>query len=369
VLPDELLAYFERVFERDERGVFPAALLEKLRFVECSRCGVEHARAACPSCEPNAARRVTEVVRVRGTVTGRRVFETSGVVLCARVQGGKLRVVYHEQGTYRREGGRALFAGKLDPALRFGVSGETTLIARDGEMVVLAPGAPPVRVALDSGSVGPAFAANARHRYWTRAGRLLRDAGAPVGRDTASLLGADAAEPIGDVLEGQTRIWVGPSFGLGLYRASNLSVAFVFDAERRGVNDSLALPPLAGELVDVTCALDEARAWLLLALRASGMTVHRCFVYSRSGELEGKAEAEAGDGSWLGSLRGKCAAGGKLLSADDAGIARIEVVAGALRRTREFPDTEPFVSGATELLAGGDGLYAVNARSVDVLSL
>jgi hypothetical protein len=361
VLPDELLEYFERVFEKDERGAFPLRLFERLRFTECPRCHVEHARAACPLCDPNAAHRAAEVVRVRGTVTCRRVFETSGVVLCARIQGGKLRVVYHEHGAYRREDGRALFQGKLDATLRFAVSGEITLVARAGEMLLLSPGAQAQRVALDSGSVGPAFDANGRHRYWTRAGRLLRDAPAT--------LGADASEPIGDVLLGQTRIWVGPAFGLGLYRASNLSVAFVFDAERRGVNDSLALPPLAGELLEVTCVLDETRAWLLLALRAHGKTIHRCFVYSRSGELEGRADAEPGDGSWLASLRGKCAAGGKLLCADDAGVARVEVAAGVLKKTREFPDTEPFVNAGTELLAGADGLYAVGPRSIDVLAL
>ena len=46
-------------------------------------------------------------------------------------------------------------------------------------------------------------------------------------------------EAIGEVLEGQTRFWVGPAFGLGFYRAGAFSVAFTFDAMKSGINDSL----------------------------------------------------------------------------------------------------------------------------------
>src|SRR4029079_8152356 len=101
--------------------------------------------------------------------------------------------------------------------------------------------------------------------------------------------GAASTEGIGDVLAGQTRIWAGPTFGLGLYRASSLSVAFTFDSERRGINDTLRLPPLHGQLVDAACALDERRAWLLLALHRGGRTIHLCLTYSRQGLLEATA--------------------------------------------------------------------------------
>ena len=174
---------------------------------------------------------------------------------------------------------------------------------------------------------------------------------------------------IGDVLSGQTRIWAGPTFGLGLYRASNLSVAFTFDSERRGINDTLRLPPLNGQLVDATCALDERRAWLLLAVHRAGRSIHLCLTYSRTGVLEGTAEATAGDGSWLGTLRGKCATQGMLLAPTDAGIARIEVRDGTLEKTREFPDTEPFVDAACQLLVGKDGVYVVGRSEITGLKM
>jgi hypothetical protein len=245
--------------------------------------------------------------------------------------------------------------------LRFAILGSSTLVGRGGELAVLSPGQGPERLSVDSDGTGPAFASNGRHRYWTSAGRLLRDAPAT--------LGGASTEGIGDVLSGQTRIWAGPTFGLGLYRASNLSVAFTFDSERRGINDSLRLPPLHGQLVDAACALDERRAWLLLALHHGGRTIHLCLTYSRTGALEATAEATAGDGSWLGTLRGKCATQGMLLAPTDAGIARIEVRDGALQKTREFPDTEPFVDEASQLLVGKDGLYVVGRTGITALKM
>src|SRR6185436_9796118 len=51
ILPDDVLALFREIFERDQRGVFPRALLERLRLRACSTCGEEHARVRCPACQ------------------------------------------------------------------------------------------------------------------------------------------------------------------------------------------------------------------------------------------------------------------------------------------------------------------------------
>lgn len=48
ILPDDTLAWFANVFDRDARAPIPPSLLES-RFSLCS-CGVEHARRACPVC-------------------------------------------------------------------------------------------------------------------------------------------------------------------------------------------------------------------------------------------------------------------------------------------------------------------------------
>jgi hypothetical protein len=330
--------------------------LNGLKFVTCPQCGLEHARLTCPTCSPSAALRARPAVTVRGEVVCKHIFATSGVILAACVEQGELRFVYHEAGAYHREDGSVVFRGELDPRIRFRILEASTLVARGGEVAVLRPGDPIERLSVDSDGTGPAFDTNGRHHYWTTAGRLLRDA--PLG-----------TEPIGDVLADQTRIWVGPAFGLGFYRASNLSVAFTFDAERRGVNDRLRLPPLRGQLIDASCVFDETRAWLLLALHSDGKTRHLCLTCSRTGTLEAVAEAEAGDGSWLGTLRGKCATQGVLLAATDSGITRIELENGALHPTREFPDAEPFVDASCHLLVGKDGLYVVGGREITALKM
>lgn len=50
ILPDELVDVFRGIFERDQRGVFPRAELERLRLRKCSTCGEEHGRVRCPAC-------------------------------------------------------------------------------------------------------------------------------------------------------------------------------------------------------------------------------------------------------------------------------------------------------------------------------
>jgi tRNA A-37 threonylcarbamoyl transferase component Bud32 len=54
ILPDELHEVFRAIFERDQRGVFPRAVLERLRLRACSSCGEEHARVKCPACQTQA---------------------------------------------------------------------------------------------------------------------------------------------------------------------------------------------------------------------------------------------------------------------------------------------------------------------------
>src|SRR5262249_3184535 len=54
ILPDELVEVLRAIFERDRRGVFPRALLERLHLRACSACGDEHARVRCPTCQTHA---------------------------------------------------------------------------------------------------------------------------------------------------------------------------------------------------------------------------------------------------------------------------------------------------------------------------
>jgi hypothetical protein len=354
ILPDDLLQHFHLVFERDRRGDFPAALLEGLDFRRCDTCGLEHARSVCPRCRvppPSAVRETLVNARIRST----RVLRSRGVVLDAVSEGGRLRDLVHEGNAFLREDGRKLLEGAVDPNLRARISGDRTVVVRGGALVLLAPGRPPERHAVDSVGATPCFDANERHAFWIEDGRLWRD-------------GRLGPERIGDVLRSQTRFWVGPSFGLGFYWAAGLFVPFVFEALGRGIRDGIPIPRPSGRLVDAVAALSGEAAFLHIVSRDGGRTVHRCVLVGRDGSPSASAEDD-GDGSWLAGIRGACAVHRSLFVPTDDGIVRVESQGARLVVTREFPEAEPFVDAGSRLLPGPNGLYVVGRREITLLQL
>lgn len=352
-LPDELLDQFRHIFTEDQRGEFPLQLLENLRWTKCTKCGTEHARRLCPVCTQGIA---VPVVTVRGRVKANYIFRTEGVVLHATLQGGTLKWLYHEFDQFRREDSSTVLSGPTDPHLRYRIRGNETLLGKDDTVAVLRPNQPPESFHVDRFGLLQVFETNEKHRYWIENGRLLRDA-------------EFGPEFIGDVLRNQTLIWVGECFGFGFYRASELSVAFVFDAERRGLNDTVKLAPLKGQLVDAACRFTKDRCWFLTSTRESGQMINRCSVVRSDGQIEASAETLEGDGSWLGTLRGKCAAGNFLLAATDDGLVRVECNQGNIVETKRFPDTEPFVDTSCHLFPGKEGLYVVSRNEIRLLQM
>lgn len=355
VLPDELLHWLHLVFTLDTRGEFPLPLLERLDWRECPACGLAYARSSCPRCAhtPQDARR--QVAVVHGDIIATTVFSTRGVILSAAVIDGALRWVCSEGSSLRREDGQALSAAHA-PETEYAILGAATVAAREGALHLHTPGAPDTRIAVDTYEGAPAFACNGADLFWLAQGALMRR-------------GPLAPEHVGDALEGRTWFRVGPRFGFGFFRAGQICRAFVFDARRRGINDSVHLPALRNPIVDADCFFTDERCWLLLATQEQGRTVHRCIVVRRDGAVEASAEGAAGDGTWLGTLHGKCAAGNFLLCPTDDGLVRVEAAGNALVKAREFPDTRSLIDETTRLYPGKGGLYAVGRREVTFLKL
>ncbi|MSP58901.1 MAG: hypothetical protein EXR72_00915 [Myxococcales bacterium] len=356
-LPDELLHQLHLVFEKDLREAFPARLLETLCFRRCERCGIEHAREACPGCAPGATHGEV-VVTVRGDVTATRRCETSGRIVFAAIGAdGSPTWLSQEGEILRREDGGVIDEGaRLDPSAKVRLRGAATLIARGGDLAIFSPGCRPERLSVDVVGGEPAFDANAHHAYWAQGGLLLRD-------------GRFGPETIGTTLAGQTRLFVGERFGVGFYRAGRITVGFVFDAERPGVKELAAFPRLSGQLVEAACTFDGERAWLSLATQEAGRTTHRCVALRADGATLGEAEATAGDDSWLGVLGGAAAAGAFLLAPTDAGIVRVEVRGGRIEAVRTFPDTESFVDARSRLLVERAGILVVGGRTITALRM
>lgn len=352
VLPDDVGDRFRQVFERDQRGAFPRRLLEDLRWNRCGACGTEHGRPACPVCaRPMAVPATAPVPLVRGALRVIDVAATSGRFLAADWQDGRLRWLESAAGRFLREDGRTVAEGAIDPRVRFLLRGDETWIARDGVLVHLGPR--PERLSVDVVGGRPACAANASATYWTDRGALLRE-------------GASGPETIGQVLEGQSRFWVGPRFGFGFYRAGGVRTGFLFDAARLGLNDAVSLPSLHGTLVDADCVFSQELAWLALTLEDRGRLVHRVCVYRADGRIEATAD---GDSPWLSPARGRCAAGDALFVALDDGITRLQARGGTVERTRDFPETEPFVDSACRLLPGPQGIHVLRTDRIQLLQL
>ena len=356
VLPDDLLQHFRLVFEKDRRGAFPLALLQQLRWTRCRACGLEHARPNCPSCaQPAAVAAVKLPTVIRGKVTALQIFRTEGVILFAVEQNGELMWLYHENGEFKREDGNRIGPGTLHPRTRYRIRGKETWIGKGNGLIRFVPGKAPQSHRVDCFDGLPVMDTNDRHGYWLESGQLFRD-------------GFPGQELIGQVLEGQTLFWTGRQFGFGFYRAANLSVSFVFDAQRRGINDRVPLA-LRGQLIDAVCTFSEEHCWFFAALKQSGKMVHQCVLIGPEGLVHATAEAEQGDGSWLSTLHGCCAAGPFLFAPTEEGIVRLENENGRMVITKEFPDTEPFVDSGCRLFAGKKGIYVVGRQEIQLLTL
>jgi len=289
------------------------------------------------------------------------VRATRGRVVAAAVQSDVLRYLIHEDGGFVREDGARVLQGALESDWHFRIHGEDTLVARGSDVAVIGPGGVRGRFTADCAAGEPALASNGRYRYRVEGGLLLRT-GAPGGA-LRGLVGVEEVR-FGDVLSGQTHLWAGERLGFGLYRAGSLSVAFVFDTERPGLTDTVRLPYPSGQILGYEVLFASDRVWVLFAARTAGKTLHFATRIRPDGVIDLTGRAEAGDGSWLGTLGGKCAVGRALLAATDLGIVRVEEKGGDLIETRRFADTEPFVTAASALHAGDDGLFVVEPQAI-----
>ena len=240
--------------------------------------------------------------------------------------------------------------------MRYRLQGKKTVLAKNGRMVVLEAGKVIENVPVDSYGNLPLIDANSKHWYWSSGGILYRNE-------------AIGPEIVGSVLEGQTLFWVGENFGFGFYRAGSLTRAFVFDADRSGINDTVKISPVKGQLIDSTCVFTGSKAWFMTTEKIGSKIMNRVQVINSDGGIEASAEAEMGDGSWLGKIRGKLPVSNFVLSATDQGMVRAEIVSGRIVQTKEFPDTEPYLDENSFLLSSSGGVFVIRKHEIVKLSI
>jgi hypothetical protein len=351
-LPRKVAGYYEDLIAKDARGEFPYEFLDIL-LAQAQGKSVDVPLLSAP-----AGRKEL----VRGKLRFRRVFNNPGSILDAALRGKSVDVVTHNAGAFEREDRSIVTRAAERSDLTVRVSGDRTVFASQGRIVVLAPGKQPSVYAADTFQGGPlVFDTCGTKLVWCNRGKLMRE-------------GRDGPEDIGTVMEGQTLVWTGPSFGFGFYRAGGYRVGFVFSPERSGINDSVQLPPLRGELVDSWCTFTAERCWFFAATRLGGKVTHTCVAINSQGEVVAQATAEEGDASWLGTLRGKCAAtlsSSKhvLFAAKDDGLVIVGPEGAALIEQASFDGTAELVSPDDRLLYDrSEGLYVVNRRGIHLLT-
>ena len=204
------------------------------------------------------------------------------------------------------------------------------------------------------------FEASEAGVFWQQSGAILRN----------NKLGMEYdPDRIGQVLEGQTLFWVGTQFGVGFYRAGEISVSFVFDASSGSLNDSVQLPKFGGQIVGAKCFFGQNRAVMVVSHKDGPKVMNRCVLLKSGGEVVGIAEATEGDGSWLSAISGKCVVGDSVLSATDDGIIKVDFSGGTAARETRFEGSEAFVDSGSHLFAAKDGLYCVGSSKVSLLQI
>jgi serine/threonine protein kinase len=358
VLPDDILSYLESLFHKDKRGIFPSNLLDNLRWTTCSLCGAVHARAKCPECSKFDPSAVKEKVIIRGNVKVTRFFTTKGVILFAKEESGILKWLYHENGSFRREDGRVITEGKLEPGFRFRIMGRETLFAKGGKLITFDMSSKIKEVKdVDVCNGLSIFDANPDTRYWmNNSGNLEKD-------------GQFGPEVIGNALEGETYFWVGTDFGFGFYRAGNLSTGFIFDAHKKGIIDDIRLT-IKGQITDTWTYFGKDCCWFFVTTSIGGKLVNTCYLLDRHGKILSSEECNKDTTNWLaGNIRGKAAVGNFLFNPTDDGIQRIEQQGDNLIVAREFPDTASFVDAGSSLHIGKGEIYVVKRNEISSLGL
>jgi hypothetical protein len=299
ILPDELVDTLSKIFEDDQRGVFPRSVLERLRFRACSACGEEHARVRCPACQ--ALAHVPPAI-VHGNLRFHHIAVEEVMV-----------------GTWC-----------------------VGLEARGHEDLVVGTS----RVRPEARGVEDDMQRTAG-TVWLHGDALMR----------STRLGP---ERIGSVLAGQTHAWVGAKLGVGFYRAGGYAAGFVFRPDRGVLDDRVTLPMIRGQLVSSHAVIAEDRAWLLLTCANAGQLATTCIVIAADTSV--LATDTLTDASWLAGIGGACAAGPHLFVPTDDGIARIEIVQRAIVETRRFAETAPLITASDVLALSATGIDVLRRR-------
>lgn len=350
-LPDDLLAWLEAVFDQGIRDVFPRRLLD-IEWTQCG-CGTEHARLACPACAKTGTISLRPPVINHGQCRAVRIFAGPGRVLAVARQ-GDLKFLYEEDGVLRREDASAVARLRVEPGMRFGIAGGSTWIGQRQQLLEIRRGKIISRHTVTQLGNEPVFATGHNRCLYLQE-QWLTDA-ASGGRLAA-------------LLEGQSWFRMGERLGYGFYRASELTMHFIFRPGEPGVKN-IDLPPVSGRLIDIDVVFDDDHALVGLASEKSGAVTVALYLLGAGGELLASLIGAPESSPLLAHSGGFALHGGRIIAAREQGLMSVRIEHGLLAPDVTFADTEPFVAEGAQILPGpGGSIYVVHTREIIQLSL
>lgn len=356
ILPDEILDYFERVFEKDLREPLGKNSLLGLEWRRCSHCGLEHARPLCP-CQvgKGAVKKASISYRAVKVET---ILETTGRIITAKLEGKTLRYLYEQDGVIYREDGNQVMQGPLTPGIRFAIAGETTWVGKETQLIGLRDGQTVERTQTNTFENLPMFT--------TAGSDLIR-----VDNNQLVHLSSRGRSPMGQVMPNQTWFSAGDDYGFGFYRVGATPFFFLFEKGVAHLRE-VKLPHFQGRLLDAHCVFDTNAFLVLFSEEVDGKVRNSLtLIRRRDGAVVANLSGSPDDERILASIRGKALRGNAILSATDEGLLLNTINGnGAIREIRRFADTEPFIEQGARLLPVSDNsLYVVTVKEIRRISL
>lgn len=354
-LPDDLLHYFFQTFVKDIRVLPDRKLLENTKWQTCTQCGSYHARHTCPTCSHVTAPQIKQTIKVYGTIIASTIFQTTGTIVHATIQDGKLLYLVHEDGVFKREGNRHILDGNPLLGMKYGIVRNTSYISHGNNLVAIDQNgtiAKPIKVERYQGH--PMITTNSRHAYWIERDHIVRN-------DDL------APRSLGNILPEKTAFWTGETFGIGIEGVPGFYMPFIFDTKHKSLNDTVKLPDLNGRLLDGFATFTDKRVWLWLITEEKKQTYYHLYLLDNLGTLIGALHEQHDVKQWMSNIRGKYAIGEYCFAPTDEGVVRLACENGIIFEEKAFPDTEQWVSAHTRLLIGTDGIYAINEKSITQL--
>lgn len=348
-LPDDWLHLIHRVYEKGERLIFPATLLEQLaqRLVTCQGCDLTYSaeRRDCPACRHQTP--VIAPITRTGQMQLRCLLQVDGVIVFVAVQPtGRIIAVYRSGADYRVV--QTSVGGMVQEVMQFSGREGYRFVQFDQVLVVNPSGSqqlllldmthqPPRRITMLETALFRQEAV-----FASTGSALIRVAGTTLMRGRIQD-GLFVEEIIGTAHHHQTQLWGSGGCVGGVNRVFGDYYLFVWD-ERGRIHELPAITPLPGESIgEITFYAHDSAAAFLLQWQRQGQRFTQVLLVDAEGKIMRQWEVAAAVPH--DQLVGKALIGTTLLHATDEGI------------LKEMAKGNVILKDAAALTSSGDWLH------------